>query len=142
MSADNGIYIFTLKDGKSFVTEMSAVDRLYWSFETFDSCSEVNPIRFLCHFDKATPLTIQEARNLAFEKEENILSSDFPVLEYGISTIKVNKTMEELVQYAKENVDKEIAGILSSTHDADVEIGRWRYDLAELRALKEKLKDM
>ena len=94
MSADNGIYILETQGPEFRVKEMAAVDNIYWddsqqkmvrdpdvmianAREMWDGCE--------VYTDKTSALV--EADRIFFE----IMASNFPVLEYGISTIVVDR---------------------------------------------------
>jgi hypothetical protein len=108
MSADNGIYVLQLRD-QSRVIHAQCIENLWWSTVEDKTVDEMVSTRIIEYFRKALPLTSAEARLKAFEMEDEILSDDFcPVLEYGISTLKVDKTWDEIVDEARELLPKEI----------------------------------
>ncbi len=113
MSADNGIYILVLKD-QCKVIHTQAIENLYWSHLTKSSNSEPNSARVVEYFYEQPALTLEEARNIAFEIEKEIMESDHPVLEYGISSIKIDKTWKELVTEAKEIAKLELVEVQTS----------------------------
>jgi len=87
MSADNGIYILESKDGFR-VTEGQAIENLWWWDEDAASRDELNPKYLIRYFGKCkVHKTSTEAMEEAKEMYDNIMQSDFPILEYGISFI-------------------------------------------------------
>ena len=87
MSADNGIYILQSKDGWR-VIEAQAIDNLWWDDYYKEIRTVLNPDMLLEYFGKCEVLkTKEEAMILATELYEEIMNSDFPICEYGISFI-------------------------------------------------------
>lgn len=89
MSADNGVYILEAKDGFR-VIHAQAIDNLwYWEYPNPHECSQLNPKYIKQYFGEAKIFkTIDEAYKAAKEIYDEIMSSDFPVIEYGISFIQ------------------------------------------------------
>lgn len=111
MSADNGIYILKLK-GQSRVISAQAIENLWWSFVEFCTCGKVVPSRVVEYFKDAKPMTHRQAQMSAFEMEKQ-----FPILEYGIRTIIINKTWNQLVNEAKEYAKLEIEQIKKKVNE-------------------------
>jgi len=87
MSADNGIYILESKDGFR-VAHASAIENLWWWDEECAALNELNPKYLQQYFGKCKPFpTMIEAMKEAKSMYDEIMKSDFPVLEYGISFI-------------------------------------------------------
>jgi hypothetical protein len=116
MSADNGIYILQTKD-EFRVIEAQAIENLYWwpkfccinqeikedkNKEGFDieickycgtkidyeERSEINPKVLKDYFGESKVFkTREEVLDKAFRMEEEILQSECPIIEYGISWI-------------------------------------------------------
>lgn len=133
MSADNGIYILNLAD-QSRVIHAQAIDNLWWSFVNFQV--QQNPVstRVYEYFKDVPAMTKPLAHAKAVELEDEIMKSDFPVLEYGISSIDLPITWAELQDDAKDHAIKEIRAI---QNDARVKSGdtRWNSDLRQLEEL-------
>jgi len=113
MSADNGIYILELKD-QSRVIHAQNIENLYWSYITMSQTSDFVPTRIIEHYKDAKPMSLEEARNKAFEMADEILNDDFcPILEYGIQSFKIDKFWNQILMEAKELAVKEIKIIKS-----------------------------
>lgn len=96
MSADNGIYILQSQDGFR-VMHAQAIENMEWlRYEP----SKTGYIRAITDEEKKTACkeywekapffaTKEEALKHAFEIEQEIMDSEFPVLEYGVSIIRV-----------------------------------------------------
>lgn len=95
MSADNGIYIAKFSDGEHRVIHGMAIDNLNWNQ---DGSSDFNPASIYEYYKNAAPMTKSQARSKAFLMETDVLTDDFcPILEYGISTIKMPFTWQEVL---------------------------------------------
>ncbi len=83
MSADNGIYIAKFPDGYR-VCEEQAIDNVtYYPIGSKERKEELRK-----YFgDSKVFRTKEEAILFAHKLEDDILSSDFPILEYGVSYI-------------------------------------------------------
>ncbi|GIU69158.1 MAG: hypothetical protein KatS3mg002_0394 [Candidatus Woesearchaeota archaeon] len=86
MSADNGIYItsFPTKDGKEWrVIEARAIENCFddprWPQEIIDL------YRVMYYIDAERFETEKEARERAWQMYDEVMSREFPILEYGIS---------------------------------------------------------
>lgn len=98
MSADNGIYILESprEDGQGYeyrVIHAQAIENIEYdaNFHRLPH-GEFDDEQLINYFGRAEVLDKESARELAFIKEEEILSDDFcPILEYGISTITMNR---------------------------------------------------
>jgi hypothetical protein len=93
MSADNGIYILETEGPEYRVAHMQAVENYMWDEDARDYSNNpdvhIRNARTMWRNCKAFTNKM-DAANLAFEMEEKILSDDFyPILECGISTIKI-----------------------------------------------------
>ena len=111
MSADNGIYVLQSKDGYR-VIEAQAIDNLWWWWkderlyddkyvekeqkkgvenpykDMGERREEINPRELLLYFGKCKVYkTKQKVMNEAVRLYNEIMNSDFPILEYGISFI-------------------------------------------------------
>jgi len=128
MSADNGIYILELKD-QARVIHAQAIDNLWWSNITRQIEDDFVPTRLVDYFSASEPLSIDDARKKAFEMEP-----DYEILEYGISTFKLDKTWNDIVEEAKAIAQDEIDAIRS---DPDFERYKehYQYDLEFLEDL-------
>lgn len=118
MSADNGIYIgkFPKEDQVGVlpgacdyeyrVVEGQAIDNIYFfEDETLArKFNDENPRAIVDYFGAADVLTQDAALNLAFSKENDIMASAFPVLEYGISTLIFKKPWSFYKDHAHEIV--------------------------------------
>ena len=112
MAADNGIYIgvFPTTEGKEFrVIHAQAIENC--DDIAFDGTSrtqeEVDAYRVM-YFGSAKPFkTIEEARTEAWRLHDEIMSSDFPVLEYGISEIEFTRPLQSIPpEKAREFINK------------------------------------
>lgn len=124
MSSDNGIYILQTKD-QFRVIHAQGIDNLFWSFVDFKTGYEIVPTRVIeffggCKFTRNSEVANQIASNMA---------KRVYVLEYGVSTIKIDKTWKQIVEEAKEYAKLEIAAIETNND------GRWNYTLEDLRRL-------
>lgn len=96
MSADNGIYIGVFKDGERRVIEAQAI-------ENIDYPESENASAIVDYFGNAKVFhTTGEALEEACRMETEIANSDFPILEYGISTILFSKSFSAYVHEAEE----------------------------------------
>jgi hypothetical protein len=87
MSADNGIYILESKDGFR-VVHTQAIDNLWWWDDICATTNEINPKYLIRYFEKCDVYkTSEEAMAEAKRMYDEIMQSDFPILEYGISFI-------------------------------------------------------
>jgi hypothetical protein len=101
MSADNGIYILEMKD-QARVIHAQAIENLWWSDKTKQMEDEMVSSSIVDYYGGAIPMTSEEARNKAFEMEEEIMNDDFcPILKYGIRTFYINKKWDEIVKESK-----------------------------------------
>jgi hypothetical protein len=113
MSADNGIYILKMKD-QSRVIHAQAIENLYWSMVDMKEVPDLVPTRIIEYYGHVSPMSSDECQKKAFAMEKDILDDDFcPILEYGICTLEVNKTWNEIVSDAKELIEKEISHVQS-----------------------------
>ncbi len=96
MSADNGIYIGHFADGEIRVIHAQAIENC-WYPDGESAQAIADYFRDAKVFNDSA-----EASKCAFEKEEEILNSDFPVLEYGISTLRFSKPFREYAKEAEE----------------------------------------
>lgn len=112
MSADNGIYILEAKDGFR-VIHTQAIDNLYWWWNDErlydddwvekqkekgiinpyrgmgESKNELNPKEIYRYFRNSEVFkTKEEAFHEADRKYQEIMKSDCPIIEYGISFIE------------------------------------------------------
>lgn len=101
MSADNGIYIGHFADGEIRVIHAQAIDNLWYP-------EDENASSIASYFDGAASFkTPIDARQKAFEMEDDILSSDFPILEYGISTLSFKKSFVDYKREAEKDYPRE-----------------------------------
>src|SRR5208282_3215893 len=98
MSADNGIYIGHFADGEIRVIHAQAIDNC-WYPDGENARSIIDYFGDAKVFNNPTA-----ASQYAFERGAEILDSDFPILEYGISTLKFSKPFQEYVQEAKTQI--------------------------------------
>lgn len=106
MSSDNGIYLLVspTEDGCSEyrVIHTQGIDNLYWDDDAGDYRDDIQPAALLSYFKKSQILTKEKAYAKAFEMEEEVMNDDFcPVLEYGISTITLDKPFSWYEKQAK-----------------------------------------
>jgi hypothetical protein len=96
MSADNGIYIGYFSDGETRVIHAQAIDNLWYP-------NDENAEMIVDYFKDAEVFNNRmEAGKKAFEMEDDIRWSDFPILEYGISTLVFSKSFKEYLKEAEE----------------------------------------
>lgn len=106
MSADNGIYIgrFPIEEGNSQieyrVIHEQAIDNINYNPGENHSAAYENPREIVSYFGDTKPMTEQEAVKEAFNIEAEILKSECPIIEYGISTI----TFQHPLSYYQEHV--------------------------------------
>ena len=124
MSADNGIYILKTKD-QYRVIHAQAIDNLSWSLIKRDSQREMVPTRIVEYYGNSRYTRDAEiAQKVAFA-----MSRKYPVLEYGISILRINKTWNQIVKEAKELAPRELE-VLKSRND-----GRWDWDIERLEEI-------
>jgi hypothetical protein len=124
MSADNGIYILKTKDQYRVICAM-AIDNLWFS-HIYENNKELVPTRIIEYFGKSRyTRNFDIASKIAFAMENKI-----KVLEYGISTISIDKTWDEIVKEAKEYAKLEIDAIRSREDDI-----RWDWDISNLEKI-------
>ena len=119
MSADNGVYILKTKD-QYRVIYASAIDNLTWSYLD-PNFHEKNPEKFvpsriLEYFGKSK---YTYDKNTAMRVANGILKS-LPVCEYGIVTIRYNKTWKQIKfegeKYAKKEIEELKKNVLSKPY--------------------------
>jgi len=91
MSSINGIYILKLLD-QSRVIEVQAFEYIYWSYVNKHNYNYL-PINILRYFKNSEPMTHNKAEEIALE-----LGKSCTILEYGIKTMIVNKTWDEVIR--------------------------------------------
>jgi len=94
VSADNGIYILETLKGEYRVVHTQAIENYQWdaatNSETDDPDIHIINARKIwkgCSVFK----TKEEARQEAESLYDEIMESDFPVLEYGINIVKIDR---------------------------------------------------
>lgn len=86
MSADNGIYILNCRDGFR-VGHLQAIDNIYWNCRRKED-PEFNARELFMYFQYSKVYTERlEAMKEAIDTYEEIMNSDFPIVEYGIREI-------------------------------------------------------
>ena len=114
MSADNGVYLLKTPkdkdDTNSFefrVRHAQAIENIFWHPDINDYSEDANPEILMGYFEKCEVLTEEDARQKAFEMEQEILNDDFcPILEYGIRTIELEHSFEWYRKRAGEKGEK------------------------------------
>ena len=126
ISADNGIYILKSKDGYR-VIHAQCIENLWWWWEderlydeeyieantengmTSVFCDapggyrdELNPRELADYFGKAKAMEECDAWDEAKRLYNEIMDSDFPILEYGISEIRGWEDKEFPYEYVKD----------------------------------------
>jgi hypothetical protein len=104
MSADNGIYILKTPKGAGFeyrVRELQAVENVNWDSLKFKDVgltgdyTDDDSVRIVNARDmwEGAPVfaTRDEALVEACRLEERIAKSDFPILEYGVGFVHINR---------------------------------------------------
>jgi Zn-finger protein len=91
MSSINGIYILKFLD-QSRVIQAQGFENTYWSYRQKQKYNYI-PINILKYFKNSKAMTHDEADKYASE-----LAKECSLLEYGIKTIIVNKTWDEVVK--------------------------------------------
>jgi hypothetical protein len=135
MSADNGLYILKMKD-QSRVGHFQAIENLWWSNLLLEMTADIVPTRVMEYYFFLDPLTDDQAAKRAFELNKEILEDDFcPILEYGIQTISINKTWNELVEEAKKLIKKEIKFLNSNKGRK----AKWQDEIERLELLEKAL---
>lgn len=107
MSADNGIYILItpLKQGLEYrVIYAQAIDNIRFvpsEDDEFDY-SHGNPREIVQYFENAPRFeTFKEAWQCAYELYDEIMNGDFPIVEYGISVLRLDKPFTWYVEQEK-----------------------------------------
>jgi hypothetical protein len=129
MSADNGIYILRMKD-QCRVGHFQNIENLCWSNLDLMEVSNFVPTRILEYYIGLSPMTLDAAQKMAFQLEEEI-----PICEYGIVTIRVDKTWNEILDDAKELIVKEIDFL---ENDPSVK-SFWKDEIKRLKLLRDVL---
>jgi len=96
MSADNGIYIGHFADGEIRVIHAQAIGNLWYpDGENAEAVVDYfnHHMRQQYSFNNSI-----EAQECAFDMEDEILNSDFPILEYGISSVYFLKSLKDYEQ--------------------------------------------
>ncbi len=107
------------------------MDNIHWSFVDFATGMDIVPTRVVERFMRAKEMTLDDARTYAFKLEEEVKDSEeLNIIEYGISTIFINKTWKELVQEAKV-----MAFIEKVSIEASGRLEFWKYDINRLDAV-------
>lgn len=127
MSADNTILILKLKD-EYRVGHFQAVENLYWMWHNQDSSEPVS-VRLFEFFNNLDSIP---DRSTALAKASN-LYDNIGYVEYGIQTILVNKTWEDIVVEAKQQALKEIEYVLESTETENWDFERKTDAIDDLR---------
>ena len=83
MSADNGIYLHKFPEGWK-VCHTQAIENIFWLAEE----GKYNE-KYLNEYFKDSPVfkTREEASIYAWKLYDEIMKSDFPIIEYGISEV-------------------------------------------------------
>lgn len=109
MSADNGIYILQTNnaDGTGFeyrVAECQAVENInYYSPARGYNDKIADDAMLVIYFGDSKIYNKKDAYDIANRIEDDILQSEWPILEYGISTIKIDKVFPSMsLEEAKE----------------------------------------
>lgn len=109
MSADNGIYILSTPNGLGYeyrVIHTQAIDNIMWipteeQHKNFDY-SYGNPRNIVDYFQNSPRFeTEDEALLYASSLYDEIMADDFPILEYGINKISLEKSFDWYVEKAK-----------------------------------------
>lgn len=101
MSADDGIYIGHFADGEIRVIHAQAIDNLWYPKGNGENAKAI-----VDYFKNAEAFVFNDliqAEECAFNLEDEILASDYPVLEYGIGDIVFFKSFKEYEEAAKLN---------------------------------------
>jgi hypothetical protein len=123
MSADNGIYILATKDQYRVIHAM-AIDNLTFSFID-ENNRELLPTRLVEYFGKSKyTRDLSKARDIAFKMEKKQY-----ICEYGVNTISIDKTWNQIVNEAKELAPKEIEAI------KNYDCGKWDYEIKRLEEI-------
>ena len=126
MSADNGIYILETLD-QYRVVHTQAIDNLTWSFENLSCDNDLVPTRIVEYYGNCKPIKNEsEVRRIAFEMAKTII-----YLEYGIHTITVDKTWEEINENAKKHAKIEIESIKENPRSFAI----WGHKISELEKI-------
>jgi len=126
MSADNGIYILKTKDQYRIV-HAQAIENLNWSFKNLSCDNDLVSTRIVEYYGNCKPIKNEdEARKIASEMKEVT-----GCLEYGICTIFIDKTWEEINKEAKEYARLEIESI----KERPKSIAIWGYKIPELEKI-------
>jgi hypothetical protein len=125
MSADNGIYILKTKDQYRVICAQ-AIENLWWSYVHNDFQKYPVPTRIVEYYgDSRYTRDFEKAQRVAFAMERSQ-----PILEYGIRTIRVNKTWRQIVKEAKEMAKLEIEAIKKRGNEE-----RWKWELDRLEKI-------
>jgi hypothetical protein len=108
MSADNGIYIAVFADGKRRVAHCQAIDNCYYP-------DQENAESIVDYFGDAPEFsTEQEACGHAMRMLHEIMDSDFPVLEYGISELRFAKAFADYLHECEQNYTDKAMKVVDS----------------------------
>ena len=132
MSADNGVYILKTLDNQYRVIDTQNIENLWWSYLKNGFDDNPVPTRIIEYYYGVPSMNHDEA-NIEAEKRYEELA----FCEYGIQTIKINKTWKEIISEAKSLAKEEIEAIENSY---DYKKDKEFYDEFALRLLKNLLK--
>lgn len=113
MSADNGIYILQTNnvDGTGFeyrVAECQAIENIsYYNPARGYNDKIVDDAMLVIYFGDSKVYNKKDAHDIANRIEDDILQSYCPVLEYGISTIKIDKVFPSMNLEEAERIENE-----------------------------------
>ena len=101
MSSDNGIYILHTRDGYR-VAHANAIENLWWNEKANTYTEFPNPDMIYDYFYNAKcHKDLHDAMEEAFGIYNQILHSDYPILEYGIQIIEEFRhlTFEDIISH-------------------------------------------
>ena len=128
MSADNGIYILKTKDQYRVIHAM-AIDNLYWSLLDEKMHDELIPTRIVEYYGESRyTRDFEKSQKVAFAMANDY----FPILEYGIRILQVNKTWKRIVEEAKEMVKLEIEEVKKKQKVENHSKSYWNHRLERL----------
>lgn len=112
MSADNGIYILQTNnaDGTGVeyrVAECQAVENIYYHNPERGYTDKIaDDAVLVIYFGDSKVYNKKDAYDIANRIEDDILQSYCPVLEYGVSTIKIDKVFPSMSLEEAEEIER------------------------------------
>lgn len=112
MSADNGIYILQTNNASNTgfeyrVAECQAIENInYYNPARGYNDKIADDAMLVIYFGDSKVYDKKEAYDMADRVENEILQSEYPILEYGVSTIKIDKVFPSMSLEEAEEIER------------------------------------